>query len=308
MHGFGRLAAAFALAAVVAFSGGEATAGQLDYAFGKTFGDTGRGRDELVRPSGMAFSSDDLLAVAEGKRNTIQFYEKNGDWIRSVGRPRGEGRIEFKNPSGLAFDNTGRLWVADTGNDRVLVVTPQGALIKVVGESGLMDGEFRRPTALAYGGRRVYVADTGNKRVQIFDTAGELREVWNEWTVGGGGIKAPVALAWSDEGDGRLWVANEGSTRLLKLDMRGRTVETLDLAQLAEGAVKVEALFCDRGFDRLFVCDSAGNRVLVVSRGKLAERVDLAPGVRAGAMSLNWRLELYVADRSKGRILLYYRR
>lgn len=292
----------------MAFSSAGAISGQLDYAFGKTFGDTGRGRDELVRPTAMAFSSNDLLAVAEGKRNTIQFYEKDGEWLRSVGKPKGEGKIELKNPAGLAFDAVGRLWVADTGNDRVLCMTPQGALVKVLGGPGLMDGEFRRPTSIAYGGRRIYVADSGNKRIQIFDTAGSLKEVWTEWSAGGGGIKAPGALAWSDESDGRLWVANEGSSRLVKLDMRGKTVETVDLAQLVEGNVRVEALFCDRGFDRLFVCDSAGNRVLAINGGKVVERVQLEPGVKAGAMALNWRLELYVADRSKGRILLYHRR
>lgn len=304
---FVRTFAAFCLLAAFTWVG-SAFGARLEYVEEGFFGDTGRGRDALERPAGMSVSSKNVLAVAESSRDTVSFYDGSGNWLKTIGRPRGEGAIELKGPLAVAYDSAGRLWVADTGNDRVLLVNPNGLLLSEVGSSGVLKGEFRRPVDIAYGRGRIYVADAGNKRIQIFDPKGLWVETWDQRSIGGGAVRVPSALAWSDESDGRLWLANEGSSKLYKLDMSGRVVEEVELANLVEGAVKIVDLFCDAAFDRLFVCDGGSNRVLVVSGRRVVTRIDLPPGVRPGGLALAWNLDLFVSDRAKGRLLRFGRR
>lgn len=304
---FVRTFAAFCLLAAL-FAAQAALGARLEYGEEGFFGDTGRGRDELERPAGMAFSSKDLLAVAEARRDTVSFYDSRGEWLKTIGRPRGEGAVELKEPQAVAFDSAGRLWIADTGNDRVLLVNPNGLLLKEVGSSGVLKGEFRRPVDIAYGRGRIYVADAGNKRIQIFDSNGAWIQTWDQRSIGGGAVRVPAALAWSDESDGRLWLANEGGSKLYKLDMSGRVADEVELANLVEGAVKVVDLYCDAAFDRLFVCDGGSNRVLVVSGRRVVTRIDLPPGVRPGGLALAWNLDLVVSDWAKGRLLRFGRR
>lgn len=80
----------------------------------------------------------------------------------------------------LADARSERLYVADSGNNRVIVSTLDGALLKAVGtgREGFADGAaeesaFRQPQGLALSadGRTLFVADTRNHAVRAVDTA-----------------------------------------------------------------------------------------------------------------------------------------
>jgi sugar lactone lactonase YvrE len=74
---------------------------------------------------------------------------------------------------GIAVAPSGNIWVADTSYNRVVELSPTGALLQSFGKKGAGTSQFNLPTQLAIGGTdtstRLYVTDTNNDRVQVFD-------------------------------------------------------------------------------------------------------------------------------------------
>jgi tripartite motif-containing protein 71 len=72
--------------------------------------------------------------------------------------PRG---WDFSKPCAVACDGWGNAYVADTGNDRILKLSPDGALLAEWGAQGSGEGQFRSPRGVAadpFGD--IYVADS----------------------------------------------------------------------------------------------------------------------------------------------------
>lgn len=81
------------------------------------------------------------------------------------GSDNGEGTL--LNPLDVAVDEAGRVFVADHGADRVLVFTPDGALLGALGEPGEEPGQFQGPRGIALAGEgHAYVIEAGTKRLQ----------------------------------------------------------------------------------------------------------------------------------------------
>jgi sugar lactone lactonase YvrE len=72
-------------------------------------------------------------------------------------------------PAGVAVDGGGNVWVADSGRDRLVELSPAGAVLQTFGVAGTGNGQFDDPTHLEVFGGRLYVCDTFNDRVQVFD-------------------------------------------------------------------------------------------------------------------------------------------
>lgn len=280
----------------------------LDFRFREEFGRTGRGRGELERPSGIAYSEKGFIAVTDSARNTVSIYDKNGHWQRSVGKPKGDGYVEFDEPRSVAIDDTGRIWVADSGNDRVVAISQNGGILKVIGEPGMRNGQFDRPVDITFGGGMIYVADYGNRRIQYFDGNGVYRGQWSDRSVRGGPVKKPVAIAYSDESGGSLWVANEGSPVIRKIDMRGFETGQVDLTRIAEGETGIADLAFDAGMRRLFVLDKASSRVFVLGIGMNQEaRINIGSDTVPAGIAVSWSVNVYVADQRMRRVRVYER-
>ena len=73
------------------------------------------------------------------------------------------------------FDGAGNLLVLDAFNKRVVVIGPDGQLVRVVGREGEGPGEFQQIQALAvWRDGRFAVPDTEHSAVQVFSPDGEL--------------------------------------------------------------------------------------------------------------------------------------
>ena len=73
------------------------------------------------------------------------------------------------------FDGVGNLLVLDAMNQRVVVIGPDGQLLRVVGREGEGPGEFRSPMAFAvWHDGRFAVPDMGHSAIQVFSPNGEL--------------------------------------------------------------------------------------------------------------------------------------
>lgn len=75
----------------------------------------------------------------------------------------------------VSFDGAGNLLVLDTVNQRVVVIGPDGQLVRVVGREGEGPGEFQMSLVIAvWRDGRFAVPDMGHAAIQVFDPDGEL--------------------------------------------------------------------------------------------------------------------------------------
>ena len=78
----------------------------------------------------------------------------------------------------MGFDGAGNLLVLDVVNQRVLVIGPDGQLVRVVGREGEGPGEFQMSLVIAvWRDGRFAVPDMGHSAIQVFNPDGELERV-----------------------------------------------------------------------------------------------------------------------------------
>jgi hypothetical protein len=75
-------------------------------------------------------------------------------------------------PVGLEVDADGNVWIVDRRLSQVLVVAPDGTLLRTIGRDGEGPGEFRLPANVGVRGDRAFVHDNFHD-VQIFDMGGD---------------------------------------------------------------------------------------------------------------------------------------
>ena len=75
----------------------------------------------------------------------------------------------------MSFDGTGNLLVLDPLNNRIVVIGPDGQLVRVVGSEGDGPGEFQMSVVIAvWRDGRFAVPDMGHSAIQVFNPDGEL--------------------------------------------------------------------------------------------------------------------------------------
>ena len=81
----------------------------------------------------------------------------------------------FEGSSDVAFDAAGNLYVLDDEAGHVVVVDPEGALVRTTGRKGEGPGEFRMVMNLVvWRDGRFAVADVGHAAYQVFSAEGQL--------------------------------------------------------------------------------------------------------------------------------------
>jgi DNA-binding beta-propeller fold protein YncE len=133
----------------------------------------------------------------------------------------GSGPGAFNHPQALAVDGAGTVYVADTGNDRVVRLSPTGAVTGAWGRTGSANGSFRSPSGIALDAAgEVYVTDTNNNRVQVFDANGRWLRAWGNRGTAGGQFSQPTALAVGCDGD--VYVADTNNNRVQHFQLLDR--------------------------------------------------------------------------------------
>jgi DNA-binding beta-propeller fold protein YncE len=81
---------------------------------------------QFRQPTDVAFDTDGNIYISDGYINSrVAKFDKNGDWVASLGEPGG-GKLGLLNtPHSIANDAKGNIYVADRGNRRVQVIDPK---------------------------------------------------------------------------------------------------------------------------------------------------------------------------------------
>lgn len=152
----------------------------------------------LEKPLGIALDHQGMVYVVDSKIKKVVVFDQLGMWIKFIGDPK-----ILTNPVGIGVSPTGdRIYVINNGGPSsaghyMVIFNGAGEQIgPPIGQLGLEEGEFNRPTDLCVGmDGRVYVLDTGNFRVQIFDREGRFLSKWGKIGQGLGQFARPRSIA-----------------------------------------------------------------------------------------------------------------
>ena len=119
---------------------------------------------------GLTLALAPALATAQDRPLTADFpevYRAGGlnapDWAQFAGR------------GSVSFDGSGNLYVLDSGASQVVVIDPQGRLVRTIGRAGEGPGEFGFPFRLvAWRDGRFAVQDLRHDAIQVFGPGGEF--------------------------------------------------------------------------------------------------------------------------------------
>ena len=232
--------------------------------------------------------------------------------VFTVGALDGEDWETFGNVRSVSFDAAGNLHVFDPGAHRVVVVGPDGALVRTVGQQGDGPGEIGNPMAAALlSDGRLAVFDFGMPGAfELFGPDGaHVETVSVDITKGIPGLRL-IALPDSrllTAGGGRFTFAGQGSDgedeeapeenrrplEIFSLDGTGpeQLYQAWDLPPAGQG-------------EEVSASNSEGQRRMVMSMSRMRA---FEPGLHFGALSdgrvavadsLGWRVKLLASDGS----------
>ena len=169
----------------------------------RAFADGSTTTAQFNAPNGVAVAADGRVFVADGFFNhRIRVISADGATVSTyAGSDSGfaDGSTtttaRFDQPQGVALAADGRVFVADTRNQRIRVISADGATVSTYagdGVEGFADGStttarFNNPTDLVVASDgRLFVADTGNNRIRLIEFVSSTSENFGSVTLGTG--------------------------------------------------------------------------------------------------------------------------
>jgi DNA-binding beta-propeller fold protein YncE len=161
----------------------------------------------LSEPRGIWVAQDGTVYVADTGRSRIVVFGVQGEELFAFGR-EGMGDSEFYQPRGVAQDPQERIWVVDTLHHCVKVFDGKGNYLFRFGEG------LNQPRYVGFFGDLAFLSDYRNHRILVYDLQGVLQGAIGEEEKL---FSFPEGL-WID-GEGKLWVADAGNNRIVRIDL-----------------------------------------------------------------------------------------
>jgi sugar lactone lactonase YvrE len=270
----------------------------------------------LFSVAGIALDGSRGAFFADGGNNAVRYVNFGSDAVTVLGTSVGAGDIDtvvsgLSQPAGVVLDDAGNLLVVDSGND--VIRTGAGAIVAgTVGAAGYSgDGgpatsaKLNAPQGIAVDGvGSLFIADRGNNVIRkvaggtitTFAGTGVQGFSGDEGAATSAKLSLPVGVAL--DGDGNLFVADMGNSRIRRIDAASGIITTVagtGVPGFGDGAATTAAMVntpAGVAFDasgNLFVADSGNNRVRLLTVAAKTVSVNLNAD---GAGGVEARVEL----------------
>lgn len=251
------------------------------------------------RPSALAVAV--LIALAPAASVAYQQIEL----LREVGEPGKKPAQRMLNePRAVALAGD-RVYLADSEANRIVVLSPEGAIVTSWGAKGDQPGQFRSPSGIVVDAQgTVYVTDRGNGRIQVFSADGKHLRSFGTKGSGPKQFDGPAGLATAQ---GLLYVADTGNGRVQVLTVEGIYLASFTY-QVKKEEMKAPVDVAVDAQNRVYVLDSDMNRVRVFSpAGELLSSFGAAGKGTDGfdeplGLAIDDRGNIFVADTGNGKI------
>lgn len=111
----------------------------------------------MFGPRAMALKSG-LLYIVDSGHAQIVVMDTSGS-VQNIFGERGSGAAQFLEPVGIAVDSQNRIWVSDSGNNRLQLLTSEGALVRQVSVPGWSGGTLKEAYLETDRDDNLYLAD-----------------------------------------------------------------------------------------------------------------------------------------------------
>lgn len=276
----------------------------------------GGGLGQLDLPAGIDVGEDGTIYVLNAGNARIDRFDSTGAflgiWNGQVEAPLQLSWNGQQGGTGLHVGPDGLIYIADTWNHAVVVVNPNGTVVRVLGNRGTQtditdggdpmsdQGLFFGPRDIAVTNDRIYVTDTGNERVQVFGMDGTFITAFGGFGEGDGQFVEPTGIAVAP--DGRVWVADSGNSRLQVFDADGNWLESHDVPEWQDqlGVARMNMLAFDNAGLLYFTTPHLGTWTWADGR---AEQVPETQGLTPGGIAIDDDGSLLITDVNSGSVI-----
>jgi DNA-binding beta-propeller fold protein YncE len=236
--------------------------------------------EELSPPSGLCFSSEGKLLLADDFNHRIQVYDSQFNLLHSFGS-KGKEPGQFQYPKGIAVDPEGNIYVADSWNHQIQKFDSEGTFLFAFGTCGDEKGELNEPyDILVETSGNLIVVERYNHRIQIFDPQGEsLGWVGDRGTVyeeqlaelleTPNNILSPplfeLPTSIAKDSRGNYFITDSGNHRVRKFNPQWQEILSFGEMGTEEGQFQYPQCVTVATNDLLYVADLNNERVQVFS-------------------------------------------
>jgi ABC-type Fe3+ transport system permease subunit/DNA-binding beta-propeller fold protein YncE len=223
---------------------------------------------DLGKPKGMCRDEHGNIIVVEPHYQRLNYFSPEGKLLAQWGE-HGTNAGQFTMPRAVAVNSRGDTIVAEyTLLDCVQIFSSGGKkLLRVIGHSGLGNGEFNRPEGVGIDGAdRIYVADSCNHRIQVFSPEGKWLRTYGKAGAGPGEFSYPYDICVDKTG--RQYVCEFGNSRIQVFDANDRPLEIIGGPGIEPGQFSNPWSIELDSAGNLYVADSQNHRVQKFLRRK----------------------------------------
>ncbi len=272
--------------------------------FQAVWGRRGISDGRFQKPRAMAIDRQDRIFIVD-KTARIQVFDTDGKFLRGWRTPA----WETGKPTGMSIDGDGNLLVADTHYYRVLVYSPEGKPLKILGgEFGERPGQFGQVTDVVRDSQgNYYVGEKGeNDRIQKFSPDGEFLLQWGGHGFEPGRFALPQSLV-VDQQD-HIWVVDACNHRIQVFDSDGKLLTYWGKQGKGPGELYYPYDLVLGDDETVYVCEYGNHRVQQFTRDGQSLGCWGTHGRKQGQLHNPWALvrdsrgKIYVLDSNNHRV------
>ena len=256
------------------------TTPQFPVKFENSFRAADSSNEELSPPSGLCFSNEGHLLLADDFNHRIQVYDAQFKFLSGFGS-KGKEPGQFQYPKGIAVDLEGNIYVADSWNHRIQKFDSKGTLLLAFGSCGDAKGELNEPyDILVEPSGKIIVIERYNHRIQFFDPQGmslgwlgERGTVLEEQLVELQGTPAkllapplfefPTSIAKDSQGN--YFIIDSGNHRVRKFNSQWQEMMSFGEQGSKPGQFQYPLCVAVAPNDLLYIADLNNERIQVFS-------------------------------------------